>query len=214
MRRPPRIATWLLQRLASGPEREALAGDLIEQYQRGGSSILYNAQVLWAIVAGAVDDARQHYLLAIRAVVVWYVLAWITAELALKLYGLLGLWMWNWTVAHDWDALRVIWFGRVRWGTPPLLLMSCVNAAAIGWVIARLHRRHVAAVTLTCTTAMVVYALTAPTRLWPIVFAPAPFLANVHYAVAVCAAPISLLMGGVLGSRPVPRTLGALETSK
>src|SRR5262245_60990147 len=76
MRRPPRIATWLLQRLGSGPDREALAGDLIEQYQRGRSAAWYYAQAVWAVVAGAAYDARHHYVLAIRAVVIWYVLAW------------------------------------------------------------------------------------------------------------------------------------------
>jgi len=211
MRRPPRVATWLLQRLTSGPEREALAGDLFEQYQRGRSAGWYAAQVLWAIAAGAVYDAGQHYVLAIRAIVIWYVLAWITADLAVNAYGLFGLWMWNWTVAHDWDVLRIIWFGRVRWGTPPLLLMSCVNAAVIGWIVARLHRRHVAAVMLTCTTAMVVYALTSPTRLWPIVFAQTPFLANIHYALAVFGAPVSFLIGGLLGSGSDDATLAAPE---
>ena len=86
MRRPRRMATWLLQRLTSGPEREALAGDLFEHYQRGRSAAWYNAQVLWAIVAGAVYDVAQHDILAIRAVVIWYVLAWMTAELALNAY--------------------------------------------------------------------------------------------------------------------------------
>jgi hypothetical protein len=179
------MATWLLQRLTSGPEREALAGDLCEQYQRGRSAGWYDAQVLWAIVAGAVYDAGQHYLLAIRAVVIWYVLAWITADLAVNAYGLFGLWIWNWTVAHDWDV--------------------------VGWIVARLHRRHVAAVMLTCTTAMVVYALTSPTRLWPIVFAQTPFLANIHYALAVFGAPVSFLIGGLLGSGSDDATLAAPE---
>jgi hypothetical protein len=150
-------------------------------------------------------------VLAIRAIVIWYVLAWLLAELALKFYGLFGLWMWNWTVAHDWDALRVIWFGRVRWGTPPLLLMSCVNAAFIGWVTARLHRRHIAAATLTCAGVMIVYAVITPLRLMPIVFAPTPFLSNIHYAIAVFGAPVSLLAGGLLGGGPDHATMIAAD---
>src|SRR4051812_18562581 len=67
---PPRIATWLLKRLASGPERESLIGDLIEQYQRGRSSVWYWRQVLIAIVAGATRDVRDHKVLALRALAI------------------------------------------------------------------------------------------------------------------------------------------------
>jgi hypothetical protein len=38
---PPRVATWLAQRLVSGPRRESLLGDLIEQYRQGRSRSWY-----------------------------------------------------------------------------------------------------------------------------------------------------------------------------
>jgi len=49
---PPRVATWLAQRLVSGPKRESLLGDLIEQYRQGRSGIWYWRQVLAAILVG------------------------------------------------------------------------------------------------------------------------------------------------------------------
>jgi hypothetical protein len=201
MRRPPRVATWLLQRLACGPEGEALAGDLIEQYQRGRSAVWYHAQVAWAIVAGAAEDARQHYVLAIRAVILWYLLAWITAQVALEVYGLFGQWIWNWTVAHDWNVLRIVWFGRVRWTSPPLLLMSCVNSAMIGWVIARFHPRHVGSTLLTTAAVMIAYVLARPgwpAGLWPLLFAPMPFIPTIPYLIALIGAPLGLVCGGLL----------------
>ena len=36
---PPWVATWLAQSLVSGPRRESLLGDLIEQYRQGRSGI-------------------------------------------------------------------------------------------------------------------------------------------------------------------------------
>jgi PadR family transcriptional regulator PadR len=38
VRVPPRLATWLLLSLGSGPFADALAGDLSEEYQRGRSA--------------------------------------------------------------------------------------------------------------------------------------------------------------------------------
>jgi hypothetical protein len=44
-RQPPRLATWLVQRLASGRLCDALLGDLFEEYQRGRSPGWYWRQV-------------------------------------------------------------------------------------------------------------------------------------------------------------------------
>jgi hypothetical protein len=55
---PPRLATWLLQHLASSPRRESLVGDLIEQYRNGRSATWYWRQVLTAILVGATRDVR------------------------------------------------------------------------------------------------------------------------------------------------------------
>jgi hypothetical protein len=52
---PPRVATWLLQRLAAGWHSESLEGDLIEQYAQGRSRLWYWRQVAMAIVL-----ARSH----------------------------------------------------------------------------------------------------------------------------------------------------------
>jgi len=49
-RQPPAFATWLLKHLCSGQYSDALAGDLVEEYQRGRSESWYWRQVLVAIV--------------------------------------------------------------------------------------------------------------------------------------------------------------------
>ena len=56
---PPRLASWLLHHLASSPQRESLAGDLIERYHQGQSATWYWRQVLAAILAGVIRDIRE-----------------------------------------------------------------------------------------------------------------------------------------------------------
>ena len=75
MRQPPSLATWMLSRLVSGNNRETLIGDLVERYQRGRSSAWYWRQVLMAVLLSAYHDIRSHKLLALRAIVVGYVVS-------------------------------------------------------------------------------------------------------------------------------------------
>ena len=46
---PPRLATWLLQRLAPGYCAESFAGDLLEEFRAGEGSAWYWRQVLTAV---------------------------------------------------------------------------------------------------------------------------------------------------------------------
>src|SRR5258708_5043435 len=62
---PSTFATWLLETFGSERTREALSGDLIEQY-RHGRRLWYWRQVLAAIVASSMKDVRTHKLLAVR----------------------------------------------------------------------------------------------------------------------------------------------------
>ena len=66
---PPRLVAWLFERLASGPNRESLGGDLAEQYRGGRSSAWYWRQVLMAVWASTTRDIGCHKLTAVRAVV-------------------------------------------------------------------------------------------------------------------------------------------------
>ena len=59
--KPPVVALWLLTRLVSGPSREALLGDLVEQHARGKSSAWFWKETLAAIGASVAAEARAHY---------------------------------------------------------------------------------------------------------------------------------------------------------
>jgi hypothetical protein len=47
---PPKVATWLLQRLGAGRHSESLEGDLIEEYAKGRGRLWYARQVAMAIL--------------------------------------------------------------------------------------------------------------------------------------------------------------------
>jgi len=69
----------LFERLASGPNRESLGGDLAEQYRGGRSSAWYWRQVLLAVWASTTRDIGGHKLTAVRAVVIsWmFLIPWL-----------------------------------------------------------------------------------------------------------------------------------------
>lgn len=52
-RRPPRCATWLIEHWSDRYQREALVGDLLEEYQGGRSGTWYWRQCAAAVIAGA-----------------------------------------------------------------------------------------------------------------------------------------------------------------
>jgi hypothetical protein len=68
---PPRLASWLLHHLASSPQRESLAGDLIERYHQGQSATWYWRQVLAAILAGVIRDIREGTPMDLHIKKVW-----------------------------------------------------------------------------------------------------------------------------------------------
>ena len=58
LRRAPAVATWLARLFCSGPERESMMGDLLEQYQRGRGSFWYWRQVIAIGLLGLCGGTR------------------------------------------------------------------------------------------------------------------------------------------------------------
>jgi predicted membrane-bound mannosyltransferase len=86
-KRPPVIATWLLRNLGCSPNNEAVLGDLAEEFLRKGAT-WYWRQALKAIPVSALREVRGHKWLAVRAVVVAFVVwtAFIGSELTLSYF--------------------------------------------------------------------------------------------------------------------------------
>jgi hypothetical protein len=58
VRRPPRLATWLLQHVGEGYHSEALAGDLFEEFQNGRTAAWYWHQTMAALAAAGLRAVR------------------------------------------------------------------------------------------------------------------------------------------------------------
>jgi len=130
---PPRVATWLLERFEVD---EALIGDLAEEYGRDHSRAWFWRQTVVAVIKKGATDVRSHKLLALRAVVIgWMVeslVGW-TKQLVIPL--LQGSSSWRSEVWLD-----------AQLGFPivplPFLLTAAIGAVVTGWVVARVHRPH------------------------------------------------------------------------
>jgi hypothetical protein len=149
---PPRLTTWLLQRLAPRHKRESLIGDLVERYQHGRSAGWYRRQAVMAILVGAGTDIRDHLLLAVRALV----LCWTALFLLGSFTGALHRSLFRWANT-EWESeiLRQAW---VYYGVP-FVAITCLGCAATGWLIARLHRDQRAAMVILCALSQLPWAV-------------------------------------------------------
>ena len=64
---PPRIATWMLKHFGSGPNNDAVLGDLAEQYLQKDSAMWYWRQAMKAIPVNFFEEIRGHKWIAARA---------------------------------------------------------------------------------------------------------------------------------------------------
>lgn len=135
---PPRIATWLLLRLASGPRRESLIGDLIERHQQKRSTAWYWQQVLVAIVLTNVESMWGHKTLALRAIVVGWCAMYAIGALS-------GAFLWAAMPSQQFD-LRVATGSWLPFVLNPFVLLGHVHTAVVrvatGWLVARSHRPY------------------------------------------------------------------------
>ena len=139
---PPRLSTWLLERLAPRHKPESLMGDLSEQYHEGRSAWWYRRQVLTTIGAGVAADISAHKLLAIRA----FIIGCAAFLFLSSFYGALRQ-----ALFFYWDLAprkpEILRQAVVYYGVPFEIIM-CLGFAMTGWTIARLHRDDRAAMVI------------------------------------------------------------------
>jgi hypothetical protein len=124
---PPALAMWLLKRLGSGTDADAIAGDLLERFQERRSTWWYWRQVIVALVVGPWQEIRTHKLRAARAVCIGAVACFLLQQAVLILGGLL-------IPSRLWTS------AAFRFGVAfPAI---CAPAILTGWIVGRLHRPH------------------------------------------------------------------------
>jgi hypothetical protein len=123
---PPALAMWLLKRLGSGPNADAISGDLLERFQERRSDGWYWRQVVIALLVGSWQEIRTHKLLVARAICIGTVASFLLYLAQLTLGSLL-IPQWLWTS----PAFRFA-----------ILSLNYPRAMLTGWIVGRLHRPH------------------------------------------------------------------------
>ena len=191
---PPRLATWLLKRFASGDTGESLIGDLLERYQHGHSWMWYWRQVVVAIVVNAARDIREHKLLAARALVIGWVIYLLASLPVTWLARIIRFQIEDWLVATGhYSFWSVFWSGQLS-GT----LLVYVVCAASGWIVARFHHAQSAAMVglYSASMLLVEYGFVS----WMFFrygHPPIPSVALTLPAVLLIGRPLSILIGGL-----------------
>jgi hypothetical protein len=187
---------------------DALIGDLAEEFRRGRSGWWYWRQALSAILVGAARDLREHKLLAVRAVLIgWMALIpWVYFTVAMYRRSAIGMdtlipgaWADNGSV-----LLQVAWWAWWIYAAP--LLTAWYGASLmIGWVIARMHRGHQAAMVFACVASQLPWTAFWA---WPVwrnaqggVDSMYDFPNQVHAVLLFVGVPICTLFGGLWGAR-------------
>jgi len=195
-RRPPRLADWLLHRLASGPRRHSLVGDLHEQHSRGRSAAWYWRQTVTAILACIASDLRRH-----------------PADMAHALCTGLGAWVLYsmLIVGPAWGLFERVmldyqWMRRsavIPWAWLPLELIG-------GWVVGRtmlrFHRDRLAASLLLLILAETIAELPRLFSLSANAWGYPNYRPQLWWQIANLTAPIvGILMGGLSDQRSSER---------
>src|SRR5262245_27412273 len=98
-KQPPRLASWMLKHFGSGPDTDAVLGDLAEQYLQKDSGAWYWRQALSAIAVGFFREVRGQRRIAARSLLMGWVI-WILSGLLMFplvnpfFFGAWGV-MWN-----------------------------------------------------------------------------------------------------------------------
>lgn len=199
---PPRLADWLLHRLASGPRQPSLVGDLHEQYRNGRTGAWYWRQTARAIAASTVRDIGRHPVLAIRAVMLTYVLLIPWVFFTGYVYGTTKWWM-NDHVLRGSVLLEDAW----NIYAAPLLIAWCLGWGLAGWLIASLQAQPRAGMTFVAVCAQLPWAVLYSRPIWRLANAGLPFFASfpmiANVSVVVVGLPVSLVCGSVFARLPI-----------
>jgi hypothetical protein len=143
---PPALATWLLGLTDQSAWNDAVAGDLLEQYQQRRSSKWYWCQVATAVAIAVVRDVRHHWVLACRALAVAILFLYISHALVSQM-GLVGYLL-------DLTSPLVGWWPSLTFVAALEAFLTCAPA---GLVVAFTHRKRQATMVLVYAAGLFVF---------------------------------------------------------
>jgi hypothetical protein len=120
------------------PANAALAGDLVEEYERRGSALWYWRQVLSAIAIAVATDIGSHKILMVRAITVGWTTMWLFSFVAVEINGFMSGWVLDRLILLFWThPFPMIWATQLS--TRPSMALSFLIS---GWIVGRLHRHN------------------------------------------------------------------------
>ena len=207
---PPRVATWFLVRLASGPGRESLIGDLIERHHEKRSTTWSWGQVLVAVAITNATEIWNHRTLALRAVVVgWsatYVFGWMSGMLLAA--ALPSVFLFHGTADSVLPFLfnSAVLIGHVR---------TSVVRVCTGWLVARCHRQYQTSMVFAFLSSFLILDLPWLFRraIDAAAIGQAPIVATfIHHLVSAIITVVAVMVGLMLGSKDTNNSTASPET--
>lgn len=194
---PPRTATWLLRRFSSGPHAEAIAGDLLEQYQSIRSPFWYWRQVLSAVIADVSGSVMRHKARTAGALAGGWIVYFALSFPAIAIERSLRRPTQRWLIDAP-ESTRLL---MLRIESALVVYVACLIT---GWIVAKLTRSSASVVALALSVLVFEYgmiAILSTTQPWP---AGATF--DIAPVILTVGRPLSVLIGGLLAIREPRRS--------
>jgi hypothetical protein len=184
------------------PANAALAGDLVEEYERRGSALWYWRQVLSAIAVAVITDLGAHKMLMIRAIAVGWTTMWLFSFVAEEINGFMSGWVLDRLILLFWThPFPMIWATQL-WSRPSMALSFLIS----GWVVGRLHRDNRPAMLIAFTFTVLVWSINNDAMEF---LRPSSIPASYHLVrLILTPLPLLILIGGFWRSIPVGRRNG------
>ncbi len=200
----PRIATWMLKHFGSGPNNDALLGDLAEQYLQKDSAMWYWRQAMKAIPVSLCKEIRAHKRIAARALLTGWVI-WILCNFSIFplvspfFFGAWGVW-WNPVLGGGILARPLDNSAEFRRVYPFVfaVVLPLIVGGTCGWLVARFHRDQRTAVILLFAGSILLINLQLFGRGFLFVKGSVPYVFVGPLVANVAASVLGILLGGGL----------------
>lgn len=133
---PPALAIWLLQHVCPGSNKEALSGDLLEQFREGRSSGWFWQQVLIAIAIGVLTELRLHWPQICYAIAGTVMLGFLGKTFS-RSSAIGQLWVWSKSLQWPFSSVSVFDLSRaalLALAVSPILAALLLLNRACGWL--------------------------------------------------------------------------------
>jgi hypothetical protein len=165
-----------MQAMLSGPHRDAIIGDIVEDFRQGRSGAWFWRQSLAAVFLSNCRDMYEHKVLTVRSVLTGTAVLWLAKHLV-------------------WDPVRSV-LPDLNAAVTTWLQTHGVDAVftAAGWAVAKLHKAHARSM---------LFAYLCAVLVWGLLFAPRDqfdslLSLGIYWFVV---APSFVVVGGFLAKR-------------